>query len=159
MKSIYRWEWRGLETRSCFCSSRVRLALWTGISTRAEIYKMKYDIMVRARGWSKAPGAPISTPPCAYVPVHDPHYVLYMYIYIYIYSMYILYVYIHSYTRNTPESCGSLLGALCIALAYAIYTIVSLAYFSTISIRSVRVTNGDDRHDQSQCLGKFEVTC
>ena len=73
--------------------------------------------------------------------------------------MYILYVYIHSYTRNTPESCGSLLGALCIALAYAIYTIVSLAYFSTISIRSVRVTNGDDRHDQSQCLGKFEVTC
>lgn len=54
-----------LSTTSLFEARVVRVSVSSGV----EIYKMKYEIMVRALWLAKGTGAPISTPPCAYVPI------------------------------------------------------------------------------------------
>lgn len=55
-----------LSTTSLFSEAQV---VRVSVSSGVEIYKMKYEIMVRALWLAKGTGAPISTPPCAYVPI------------------------------------------------------------------------------------------
>jgi len=75
------------------------LSLPLSFLRRVEIYKMKYEIMVRALWLAEGTGAPISTPPCAYVPLQNcTHNYMYIYVCMCVYT-HVLYIYI-THTRT-----------------------------------------------------------